>query len=260
MIDILMPLLADIAKVGDQAYEKYRTDVQIHKKDDKSPVTNVDRLIHAELSQSLAHFFADIPVVSEEGDIPSVAERQAMDAYWLLDPLDGTQAFIDETDQFVISLGYITKQQPTMGILHHPVSGKTWIGIQNRGVFVQHHGGEICPIQPPVPRDDYIILVSAHYNDQDLANVVARQRSKEQSKPVVLKPVSSALKFGYLAEGLADEYLRFTQMMEWDFAAGHCIALESGFNVLPLDPNESVVYGSASMKVPPMSVRKNNPI
>jgi len=76
----------------------------------------------------------------------------------------------------------------------------------------------------------------------------------------VLKPVSSALKFGYLAEGLADEYLRFTQMMEWDFAAGHCIALESGFNVLPLDPNESVVYGSASMKVPPMSVRKNSPI
>ena len=51
MIDILLPLLADVAKVGDMAYEKYRSDVKVTIKDDQTPVTNVDQMIHQRMSQ-----------------------------------------------------------------------------------------------------------------------------------------------------------------------------------------------------------------
>ena len=256
MIDILLPLLADVAKVGDMAYEKYRSDVKVTIKDDQTPVTNVDQMIHQELSQSLAHFFPDIPIISEEGAIPSFEDRQSMAAYWAFDPLDGTVDFIEETDHFVISLGYISNHVPTMGILHHPVSGKSWVAIKNRGVFVQHHGGEIVPIQPAIPREDYVLLVSAHRNDDDLCNIIVRQRERELNRPVKVSPIGSALKLAYLAEGLGDEYIRFTPMKEWDFAAGHCLVNEAGFEVTPLNHEETIVYGSKDMLIPPISIRK----
>ncbi len=256
MIDILKPILSDVQKVGDLAYEKYRSDVQVTVKDDQTPVTNVDHMIHETLSKSLEHFFPDVPIISEEGVIPSFDERKKMSAYWSLDPLDGTVDFINETDDFVISLGYISNFEPTMGILHHPVSGKTWAAIKNRGVFVQHHGGEIVPIQPALPKEDYIILVSSYYNDSDLSNIIVRQREAEMNRSVTLKPVGSALKFAYLAEGIGDEYLRFSTIKEWDFAAGNCIVNESGFNIYPLDPNDKVQYGTEKMLIPPMSIRR----
>ena len=256
MIDILLPLLADVAKVGDRVYEKYRSDVTVTLKDDQTPVTNVDHMVHQELTQSLTHFFPEIPIISEEGPLPGHEARKKMSAYWSLDPLDGTLDFIEETDHFVISLGYISEHQPTMGILHHPVSGKTWVAVKNRGVFVQHHGGEIIPIQPALKKEPYIILVSAHRNDDDLCNIIVRQRERELNRPVEVTPIGSALKFGYLVDGIGDEYLRFTPMKEWDVAAGHCLVSEAGFNIQPLDPRDRIVYGTESMLIPPISIRK----
>ena len=256
MIDIIQPLIQDIEAIGDKVYEKYRTDVKITTKDDESPVTNVDIMVHQEMSESLATYFPDIPIISEEGHIPDEEKRKALDSFFLLDPLDGTLDFINETDEFVISLGLIQNLQPVMGILHHPVSGKTWVGIKDRGVFQKTSGTDLIPIQPYKNRDYYVILVSAYRNDDDLCSIIVRQREKELGKEVRIKPVGSALKFGYLADGIGDEYLRFTPMKEWDFSAGHCIAIELGAQILPLDPNQSIEYGSRDMLIPPISIRK----
>jgi len=256
MIDILSPLIDDICNVGDMAYEKYRSDVKVTYKSDNTPVTNVDHLVHTEILKSLNHFFPDIPVISEEGSIPSFNKRKNMDQFWLLDPLDGTVDFINETDEFVISLGLISKKKPNVGIIHHPVSGKTWIAISKCGVFVKDHGGNIQPVKEAINRDAYIILVSAHRNDDDLSAIIARQRQRELNRPVVVRPMGSALKLAYLAEGSADEYLRFTPMKEWDFAAGHCLIKEAGFKVFPLDNESSINYGSKDLMIPAISIRK----
>ena len=45
----------------------------------------------------------------------------------------------------------------------------------------------------------------------------------------------SSLKFCYVAEGLADVYLRNKPSMEWDTAAGHCIAECAGGKVCDLE-------------------------
>ena len=256
MIDILSPLIDDISNVGNLVYEKYRTDVKVSYKADNTPVTNVDELVHSEIVKSLSHFFPDIPVISEEGIIPSYNKRKNLDQFWLLDPLDGTIDFINETDEFVISLGLISKRQPNVGIIHHPVSGKTWIAISKCGVFVKDHGGNIQPVHHRIKRDEYIILVSAHRNDDDLSAIIARQRQQELNRPVIVTKMGSALKLASLADGSADEYVRFTPMKEWDFAAGHCLIKEAGFTVYPLDNNSSVNYGSKDLLIPPISIRK----
>ncbi len=256
MIDILKPIIDDICSVGELVYQKYRSDVSIQIKDDQTPVTNVDQLVHDEMSKSLNHFFPDVPIISEEGNIPSFKKRKNMESFWLLDPLDGTVDFINETDEFVISLGYISNSKPTMGVIHHPVSGTTWVAINKCGVFIQNHGGEIKPLQAKSDNEKYTILVSSHRNDNDLSKIIARQRERELNRPVEIQPLGSALKFGYLVDGRGDEYIRFTPMKEWDFAAGHCIANEAGFEIQTLDQTSLIEYGTEDMLIPPMSIRK----
>jgi len=89
-----------------------------------------------------------------------------------------------------------------------------------------------------------------------LSAIIARQRQRELNRPVVVRPMGSALKLAYLAEGSADEYLRFTPMKEWDFAAGHCLIKEAGFKVFPLDNESSINYGSKDLMIPAISIRK----
>jgi 3'(2'), 5'-bisphosphate nucleotidase len=61
--------------------------------------------------------------------------------------------------------------------------------------------------------------------------------------------MSSALKFGLLADGSADIYPRFGPTCEWDTAAGHAILAAAGGNVTTLDGVE-LAYGKAEFLNP----------
>ena len=61
--------------------------------------------------------------------------------------------------------------------------------------------------------------------DQYLADETVRDRI----------PQGSALKFGRLAEGVADIYPRFGPTCEWDTAAGHAIVLAAGGSLACID-------------------------
>jgi len=76
-------------KAGEKVLEVYESDdFNVVQKADKSPLTLADRRAHELIESALAP--TGIPLLSEEGaDIPA-AERQKWDAYWLIDPLDGT--------------------------------------------------------------------------------------------------------------------------------------------------------------------------
>ena len=86
--------------------------------------------------------------------------------------------------------------------------------------------------------------------------LIARQREKELGRPVQIQAVGSALKFGYLVDGRADEYIRFTAMKEWDFAAGHCLVNEAGFLTTPMDQVSEIAYQTQDMLIPPFSIRR----
>jgi 3'(2'), 5'-bisphosphate nucleotidase len=59
--------------------------------------------------------------------------------------------------------------------------------------------------------------------------------------------VGSALKFGLMAEGLADVYPRYAPTMEWDTAAGHCIVEECGMVLMDMNSNQSMAYNRENL-------------
>ena len=83
--------LIDIAiKAGAEILNIYNGDYNITYKDDKSPLTDADKASNRIIVDSLKSI-SDYPLISEEEKEVSYQTRKDYDAYWLIDPLDGTK-------------------------------------------------------------------------------------------------------------------------------------------------------------------------
>ena len=90
---------------------------QVTSKSDDSPVTAADLAAHEILVSGLPNIL-DVPVLSEESDIPSFAERQSWECYWLVDPLDGTREFISGNGEFTVNIALIEAGKPVLGVVY----------------------------------------------------------------------------------------------------------------------------------------------
>jgi len=216
---------------GEAIMAVYRTDFDSSRKDDGSPVTLADTAAEAVILPGLRDLTPDIPVVSEEehsaGDGPeSVGQR-----FWLVDPLDGTREFLKRNDEFTVNIGLVENNVPVLGVLYAPALDLMYAGTGTGGATLMEGGKDERPIACRVPPEDGLdVLVSRSHSiggkvDQYLADENIRNRI----------PQGSALKFGRLAEGVADIYPRFGPTCEWDTAAGHAIVLAAGGSLTRID-------------------------
>jgi 3'(2'), 5'-bisphosphate nucleotidase len=55
-----------------------------------------------------------------------VACAQLYEYYWLVDPMDGTKEFLKRNGEFTVNIALMYKDHPVMGVVHVPVTGKTY--------------------------------------------------------------------------------------------------------------------------------------
>ena len=109
--------LESIAKqAGDIILKYYNTmEIDIKIKSDGSPVTKADleseQLIVSQLKKNFSH-----PIITEETPIKYI-ERKKWNKYWLVDPLDGTEDFIEKNDEFTVNIALIENRHPVLGIV-----------------------------------------------------------------------------------------------------------------------------------------------
>jgi 3'(2'), 5'-bisphosphate nucleotidase len=105
--------LFDIAKetaitAGKVVLEIYDSgDFTSFQKEDDSPVTTADFKANEIIMQMLQKATPDIPIMSEESEISTLALRKTWARYWLIDPIDGTQEFIARSGDFAINIALI---------------------------------------------------------------------------------------------------------------------------------------------------------
>jgi 3'(2'), 5'-bisphosphate nucleotidase len=93
---ILTSVLAAI-EAGEAILEVYASDFKVEQKADNSPLTLADRRSHDIIVNCLAQF--EIPILSEEGKSIPFDQRKVWEAYFLIDPLDGTKEFIKKNGE-----------------------------------------------------------------------------------------------------------------------------------------------------------------
>jgi len=119
--------LADAA--GAVIRPHFRTSMAIDSKSDASPVTVADRAAEAAMRQLI---FAQRPgdgVIGEEyGEDRRDAER-----VWVLDPIDGTRAFIAGRPLFGTLIALLVEDVPVLGIIDQCIIGDRWVGAHGHG-------------------------------------------------------------------------------------------------------------------------------
>ncbi len=114
--------LADIS--GEIVKRHFRTPIQVEDKADSTPVTRVDRETESALRVQIARQYPDHGVTGEElSPLRPQSEWQ-----WVLDPIDGTRAFITGFPVFGTLIGLMHEGQPHLGIIDIPALGERWSG------------------------------------------------------------------------------------------------------------------------------------
>jgi myo-inositol-1(or 4)-monophosphatase len=102
----------------------FRSGLAAEQKTDASPVTAADRQAEEILRDSLRNAFPDFGIIGEE--FP--AHNPGAEHVWVIDPIDGTRAFITGRPSFCTLLGLLEDGVPILGAIDQPITGERWIG------------------------------------------------------------------------------------------------------------------------------------
>jgi histidinol phosphatase-like enzyme (inositol monophosphatase family) len=97
-------------------------------KADATPVTQADREAEAAIRALIEKHRPDDGIIGEEYG----AERADAERVWVLDPIDGTRAFIGGRPIFGTLIALMVGGRPALGIIDQPISGERWIGAAGR--------------------------------------------------------------------------------------------------------------------------------
>jgi histidinol phosphatase-like enzyme (inositol monophosphatase family) len=124
----------------------FRAGIAADLKSDRSPVTIADRSAEQAMRAVLSERFPDHGILGEEFglDRPDARHR------WVLDPIDGTRAFITGRPTFGTLIALLEGDTPILGVIDQPVTGERWVGAVGRATtFRGPYGGRAgcrpCP-------------------------------------------------------------------------------------------------------------------
>lgn len=227
---LIEPVVALAREAGNAILEVYATDFDVQAKDDQSPLTHADMASHRIIDQGLRTLTPGVPIISEESGLPAFEERVAWARYWLIDPLDGTKEFVNRNGEFTVNIALIESHRPVLGVVHVPVTMKTYTGCEGAGATVREKDGAPQAIHvAPVSATPLRVVGSRSHRGASLDAFL------EALGEVEMLPMGSSLKFCVVAEGGADIYPRLGPTSEWDTAAAQAVVEQAGGAVLQLD-------------------------
>ncbi len=241
---------------GKQILHVYHEDFSVYTKEDNSPLTEADRRAH-DVIKDILHP-TGLPYLSEEGKMIPYNERKSWNAFWLVDPLDGTKEFIKKNGEFTVNIALIQNGMPVLGVVYVPVTGMLYFGcnegsyciLVNESNATDAEALEKKASQLPLQMANnvYTVVASRSHNSPETEAFITDKRKIHGEINMV--SAGSSLKLCLVAEGKAQVYPRLAPTMEWDTAAGHAIAKFAGCEVYNFKTNTELEYNKENLLNP----------
>jgi len=238
---------------GQEILDVYKTKFVVDHKEDNSPLTLADQRSHDVIMKGLS--VSKYPIMSEEGVELDYALRKDWKEFWCVDPLDGTREFVKRNGEFTVNVALVRNESPVLGVIYVPVQdllyaaadGKAYIIRQANNKFTQDNFSldNFTLRRSDELKSSFKVLLSRSHLSKETENYV--EQLKKDHANLEFVSAGSALKFGWLAEGKADLYPRFSPCMEWDTAAGHAILKTVGKNIYSYPSGDELRYNKINL-------------
>ena len=170
--------LADVAR--DEIRPLFRSGVQSEVKDDASPVTIADRNAEEAMRKLIEAEFSGDGIHGEEfGVKDGISGRQ-----WVLDPIDGTTAFLAGRPIFGTLIALLVEGFPVLGMIDQPIAGERWLGVA--GEQTTFNGSQVETRRCRELSAASLATTGPHYFSQSQGDVFMALAAKTDHKRMVM--------------------------------------------------------------------------
>jgi myo-inositol-1(or 4)-monophosphatase len=205
-----------IRSAGAEALRLASAGFETHTKSDQSPVTSADLAVNQILESHLLALFPDDGWLSEES--PDNALRLKKSRVWVIDPIDGTKAFIRREPEYCISVALVEDGRPVVAAIFNPSTDELFSAMHGGGLYLNQQ-----PIDPREESDGRQPIIALGPWEQQTGRFQALE-SKSATRP--MKSIAWAL--ALTACGRIHATATFEPENEWDVAAGALLIEEAG--------------------------------
>ncbi len=176
-----------------------------------SPVTEVDIALDTQLKTHLREARPRYGWLSEE--TPDAPDRLARTRVFIVDPLDGTQSFLNHQAEFCVSIAIADVGVVTAGVVYDPIADLLYEAASGQGAW---KNGSPARARTVTALGEASLLASKML----FANA--------QPAPRVDQKGALALRLALVAAGKFDGVVSLGYKAEWDLAAGALLVAEAG--------------------------------
>lgn len=194
----------------------FRSALLVEAKGDASPVTEADRAAERALRAYLMERFPTHGIMGEEYG----TERGDAEYLWVLDPIDGTRAFLTGRPLFGTLIGLLHRGEPVLGLIDQPVTRERWVGVAGQPTQFTSplgggNGGGLAACRPCSSLATAELSCTAP-EIFDAAGAARFERVRAAARRVTWG--GDCYAYGLIALGLLDAVVEAT-LKPWDWAA-----------------------------------------
>lgn len=211
-----------VREAGAIARKIYNSPHETWAKKDGSPVTEADIAVNKFLNQELRAARPDYAWLSEESE--DDAARLSASRVFVVDPIDGTLAFVRHRPHFTVCVGIVEAGEAIAGVVYNPVTEECYTAAKGEGTR----------------RNGVPIRVSERKEVEGCRLLASRaslrsSRWKPWPEMYVEVPNSIAYRVALVAAGEFDGAITMAETHDWDLAAADIIIREAGGVITSLE-------------------------
>ena len=229
--DLMVSLRGVAREAGTIATRYFRpggtTSAKIWQKSGGSPVTEADVAVDTFLKIRLSGFLPEAGWLSEE--TADDARRLGRDLVWVVDPIDGTRAYLSGNPDWSIAIALLAEGSPVLGVVYAPALDTFYEAARGEGA---RRNGQVITVTVATDLDGVSVSGPAPFADR-----LARRAPGIVRAPRV---PSLALRIARVADGSIDVGLVSGNARDWDIAAADLVLMEAGGTMTAPDGRPAV--------------------
>ena len=243
-------LINTFNEAAKESIELYNRGLKIEIKKDNSPVSNGDLRVNEIISKKINELTPNIPIISEE--TVNLDEKNKEKIFWLIDPIDGTKEYISGKNEYTLNAALVINTVPVLGLVSAPKKKQLFFSYcPGESYLIENNITKKINCSKKQPKNKIVALSSV----QEPSNFILDILKKHNVNSIV--KMASSYKFCAIAAGDYDIYAARERANEWDYAAGHAVAINAGAIITTLE-GKKFLYGKEDYKNPSILIKRSN--